>query len=115
MWDHFWNNRRPNQKSLQQINWLGPRSGCSWVGQSDHRLEWVRGLVWLLKQLWVLCLWPWSSGWSGSRDMEIILGRNECQGNTISGNNRVIINVIFIVCQDLEGVVMSCQTLVHSR
>jgi hypothetical protein len=33
MWDHCWNAMRTNQNSLQQITWLGPRSGCSWVGQ----------------------------------------------------------------------------------
>jgi hypothetical protein len=44
-----------------------------------------------------------------------MLGQKECWGTTITGNNRVIINVIVIVCQDLEGVVMLCQTLMHDR
>jgi hypothetical protein len=44
-----------------------------------------------------------------------MLGGKGCQGTTIAGNNHVIINVIIIACQDLEGVVMSCQTLVHDR
>jgi hypothetical protein len=53
--------------------------------------------------------------WSGSRNAAIVLGKKECWGNTIAGNNHVIINVIVIVCKDLEGVVMLCQTLVHDR
>jgi hypothetical protein len=31
----------------------------------------------------------------------------------IAGNNRVGIIIIVIVCKDLEGVVVSCQTLVY--
>jgi hypothetical protein len=44
-----------------------------------------------------------------------MLGRKGCRGTTIAGNDRVIIIVAVIVCQDLEGVVMLCQTLVHDR
>ncbi len=29
MWDYKWNDRWYNQKSLQGVNWLGPRVGCS--------------------------------------------------------------------------------------
>jgi hypothetical protein len=47
-------------------------------------------------------------------DASIMLGRKGCRGITVAGNNRVIIIVIIIVFQDLEGVVVSCQTLVHS-
>ncbi len=45
----------------------------------------------------------------------IVLGRKGCWWTTIAGNNRVIINMIVIVCQDLEGVVVLCQMLVHDR
>jgi hypothetical protein len=44
-----------------------------------------------------------------------MLGRKVCQGTTIAGEDRVIISVVVIVSQDLEGVVVSCQTLVHNR
>jgi hypothetical protein len=44
-----------------------------------------------------------------------MLGRKGCLGTKTAGNNHVIINVIIIVCQDLEGVVMLCQTLVLDR
>jgi hypothetical protein len=44
-----------------------------------------------------------------------MLGREGCWGTTIAGNGRVIIIVLVVVCQDLEGVVMLCQTLVHDR
>jgi hypothetical protein len=43
-----------------------------------------------------------------------MLGRKGYWWTTITGNDRVIINVIVIVCQDLEGVVL-CQTLVHDK
>ena len=42
-----------------------------------------------------------------------MLGRKGCRGTTIAGNDCVIINVVVIVCQDLEGVFVSCQKLVH--
>ncbi len=42
-----------------------------------------------------------------------MLGRKGCQGTTIAGNNCVTMNVIVIVFQDLEGVVVSRQTMVH--
>jgi hypothetical protein len=98
MWDHCWNDRQ-----------------IKWVGQRDHRWGWAWCLVRLLEWLRASCLWPWSGGWSGSRDAAIMLGRKGCQGTTIAGNNRLIINVIVIVCQDSEGVVVSCQMLVHNR
>jgi hypothetical protein len=44
-----------------------------------------------------------------------MLGRKDCQGTTIAGNDHVIIIVIIIVCQDLKGAVMLYQTLVHDR
>jgi hypothetical protein len=44
-----------------------------------------------------------------------MLRRKGCQGTTTACNDRVIINVIVIICQDLEGAIMSCQTLVHNR
>jgi hypothetical protein len=56
----------------------------------------------------MVCWWCRSGGWRGSGDAAIMLGRKGCLGTTIAGNNRVIINVIVIVCQDLEGVVMLC-------
>jgi hypothetical protein len=43
------------------------------------------------------------------------LGRKGCRWTTIAGNNCVIINVIVIICPDLEGVVVLCQMLVHDR
>ncbi len=56
-----------------------------------------------------------SGNWSGSRNAVIMLGRKGCWWTTIAGNDHVTINVIVIICQDLEGVVVSCQTLVHNR
>jgi hypothetical protein len=47
--------------------------------------------------------------------MVIMLGKKGCPGTTIAGNGRVIIIVIFINCQDLEGIVVLCQTLVHDK
>ncbi len=44
-----------------------------------------------------------------------MLGRKGCRGTIIAGNDPVIIIVIVIICQDLEGVVVLCQTLVHDR
>jgi hypothetical protein len=113
MWDHRWNNRRYNQKSLRQIEWLGPHWSCLWARQWDHRWECARWLVQHMEPSWALFWWPWSSGWSISRDVVIMLGKKGCRGTTIAGNDRVIIIVIVIVCQDLEGVGVLCQTLVY--
>jgi hypothetical protein len=73
----------------------------------------VVGLV--LETVSVPYWWPQSGGWSGSRDVAIMLGKKVCRGATIADNDCVIINVIVIICQDLEGVVVSCQTLGHDR
>ncbi len=47
-----------------------------------------------------------SGSWSGSRDAAIMLGRKGCRGTTIAGKDCVIIIVVVIICQDLEGVVV---------
>jgi hypothetical protein len=44
-----------------------------------------------------------------------MLGRKGCWGTTIAGNDHVIIIVVVIVCQDLEGVGVPCQTLRQDR
>jgi hypothetical protein len=80
MWDHCWNARRTNQKSLWQAAWLGLRSGCLWEGQRDHRWGWVQGLVWHLDWLQALYWWPRSGGWSGSRDAAIVLEGRGARG-----------------------------------
>ncbi len=105
MLDHRRNARQTNQKSLWQIMCLVMRLGWGWVRLLVRHYNWLR----------VLCWWPQSGGWSVSRDTTIMLGRKGCWWTTIAGNDHVIINAIVIVCQDLEGVVVLCQTLVHNR
>ncbi len=60
------------------------------LNSGDHS----RWLACWFDRLWVLC-------------------RMWCLWTVIAGNNHVGIIVVFIICKDLEGVVVPCQTLVQ--
>jgi hypothetical protein len=78
--------------------WLGIRIICR---GSEGGLQMVVGTVvggWIF---WLDCLWALCRIWHSWTE--------------IAGNNRVGIIIVFIIREDLEGVVVPCQTLVYDR